>query len=70
MEILRSEFKNLQVGVRHDIDSMKKEMQETKKSVTYLENSIAVFKALMMGINAAMLRANSTGSQGDNGVQN
>lgn len=49
---------------------MKKEMQETKKSVTSLENSIEVFKALMMGMNAAMLRANSIGSQGDNGVQN
>lgn len=68
--MLRSKFKNLQVGVRHDMDNIKKEMQETKKSVTSLENSIKELKALIMGMNVAMVRANSTTSQGDNGVQN
>lgn len=38
METLKSGFKHLQLGVRQDMDGMKKEIQEIKSSIDDVDN--------------------------------
>lgn len=45
MEALKSDFKHLQLGVRQDMDGMKKYVQETKSFIEEL-------KMLVIGMNA------------------
>lgn len=52
------------------MDGTKKEIQEIMNSITSLENSINELKVLVIGLNVAMMKANSNGFQRDDGVQN
>lgn len=64
MDVLKSDFKQLQAAVRQDIDDMTKDFQETK-------NSIDELKVLVISMTATMAKENSigSGSQGNNGVR-